>query len=212
MATEDPKDLERVDQEIRINELKERARELSGGEMTFHENEDLPPELAEQFWQQVVAFEEGPFTTVSRTLEEEGIVFPQADALDDAQLHDRLWEMIHALARLRHFIHGGTNHLSDRELYLRLYEQILPAEIPDVPLSKDGAWHIDFISNSDVEVMDWLRYYADEKERQDWLQQFPEDELPPHEEPAYDRDRFLPECDLPGWGGKGSDGVQPGRP
>lgn len=39
-----------VDQQIRINELRESAREAAGGEMMDWESPDCPPELAEQFW------------------------------------------------------------------------------------------------------------------------------------------------------------------
>jgi hypothetical protein len=37
-----------------------------------------------------------------------------------------------------------------------------------------------------------MKYYADEGTRRGWLADFPDDEMPPHEEPPYDRDRFLP--------------------
>ena len=37
MATDDPSDMERVDREIRINELKEHAREFPGHQIPAHE-------------------------------------------------------------------------------------------------------------------------------------------------------------------------------
>jgi hypothetical protein len=43
MAITDPEDLDGVDREIRINELREQAREMSGGEMVSFEADDLPP-------------------------------------------------------------------------------------------------------------------------------------------------------------------------
>jgi hypothetical protein len=46
-----------TDPEIRINELREAAQEAAGGDMTTQENPDMPPELAESFWGNVLAFE-----------------------------------------------------------------------------------------------------------------------------------------------------------
>jgi hypothetical protein len=37
-----------------------------------------------------------------------------------------------------------------------------------------------------------MRYYADEDFRQSWAEDFPEFEMPPHEEPPYNRDKQLP--------------------
>jgi hypothetical protein len=37
-----------------------------------------------------------------------------------------------------------------------------------------------------------LKYYASEKYRAWWREDFPEYEIPAHEDPPYDRDRHLP--------------------
>jgi hypothetical protein len=42
-----------------------------------------------------------------------------------------------------------------------------------------------------------LRYYADEKTREDWKRDFPETVLPAAEKPPFDRDRFLPDAPIP---------------
>jgi hypothetical protein len=57
MPVDDPNDLEKVDQEIRINELKAEAEELVGKEMSGGEADDCPPEIQEQFWKNVVEYE-----------------------------------------------------------------------------------------------------------------------------------------------------------
>ncbi len=53
----DPNDLERIDQEIRINELREAVAEVTGEDFLSFENPDSPPEVLEQFWQHVLDFE-----------------------------------------------------------------------------------------------------------------------------------------------------------
>ena len=41
----------------------------------------------------------------------------------------------------------------------------------------------------------YLKYYADEDWRQQWMADFPDYDLPAHENPPYDRDRHLPRPD-----------------
>lgn len=48
-------------------------------------------------------------------------------------------------------------------------------------------------SGSDEDTQAWLKYYADEDTRRQWAKDFPDDILPPHEDPPYDRDRHLPQ-------------------
>jgi hypothetical protein len=40
-----------------------------------------------------------------------------------------------------------------------------------------------------------LKYYADEDARRDWLKDFPDYDIPVHENPPYDRDRDLPQAE-----------------
>ena len=57
---------------------------------------------------------------------------PPPENLDDAALTARIWELIHALAARRLFLHS-TDHLSDRELYTWLWSEGLARGI-------DGLW------------------------------------------------------------------------
>jgi len=48
-------------------------------------------------------------------------------------------------------------------------------------------------SEEDIEI--GLKYYDDEEERVHWRKIFPDDPIPDHEYPPYDRDRYLPKRD-----------------
>lgn len=61
-------------------------------------------------------------------------------------------------------------------------------------------------SGSERDIPAWPKYYADEETRQCWAKDFPNDVVPPHEDPPYDRDRHLPQQSS----GRGSDVVGQG--
>jgi len=104
MPVEDPKDLERVDREIRINELQEEASELTVGKMHGWESDNYPPEIAESFWQKVVDYEKAPRTCHLEQLVIAGVDMPPAESMTDEMLSAKLWEVIHRLAERRVFI------------------------------------------------------------------------------------------------------------
>jgi hypothetical protein len=195
--TTDPNDPERIDREIRINELKHAAEEAAGGEMVAWESEDCPPEVAERFWEQVLAFEEAPETTHAEQLRQAGVELPPAEGMSEEQLTAKLWEVIHALARQAVYLHS-TDHLSDRELYKRLAEDVLHERTTVPPPELGMRCHIDLVgTGSDEHIYLQLKYYADEDERRRWVRDFPDYVLPDHEDPPHDRDRHLPPA--PGW-------------
>ena len=176
----------------RIEDLKRQAAELTGGEMASWKSDDLTPELEEEFLKGVVAYESAPWTTHYQQLEEAGVELSDPDTMDDENLTARLWEVIEALARKRVFIES-TNHLNDRELYTLLWSDELREEIPDMVFDEYSAWHIDLIgSGSDEDSYLWMKYYADEQTRRQWMKDWPDYEMPEHEDPPYDRDRHLP--------------------
>ena len=199
MAETDPYSLDKVDREIRINELKEKAQELTGGQAFSAESEDAPPELLEAFWRTVVDIESGGWTSARLQLEEDGVALPPPEELDDEQVTAKLWEIIHRLAEHRTYFYQ-TNHLSDRELYETLWCDTLDEASPDMgELSTQGACVIDMVgSGSEEDVHLHMKYYADDEERRQWSEQYPADDMPPRTPPPYDRDRLLP--DVPeGW-------------
>jgi hypothetical protein len=183
------------DRDKRIEDLKRRAEELSGGQMEFGGLDDCPEETEEAFWKHVVEYEEAPWTTNFQQLESAGVSLPPPDALTDQELTAKLWEVIHKLALLRVFVEQ-TDHLSDRELYTFLWTESLREETKALPPEANGACHIQPLGGcSEEDIQLHLKYYADDAFRQFWQKDFPDDPIPPHEDPPYDRDRLLPKPD-----------------
>ena len=176
----------------RIDELKRQADELAGGETLAWKSDDLSPEMEEEFLQNIEAYESASWTTHYQQLEEADVEMSDPATMDDEKLTSKLWEVIEALARMRAFL-NSTNHLSDRELYTELSSEVLREETRAMVLDEYSAWRIDLIgSGSEEDVYLWMKYYADEETRRQWMKDFPDYEMPEHEDPPYDRDRHLP--------------------
>ncbi len=185
--------------EERIEDLKRRAEELCGGQMTVGTLDDYPSEVPEEveegFWKHVVDYEEAPWTTNFQQLENAGVSLPAPDSLNDEELTAKLWEIIQKLALLHVFI-TQTDHLNDRELYTHLWTESLREETKAMPVVAGAAWHIELLgSYSEEDMQLFLKYYADDDFRRHWQKDWPKDPMPPHEDPPYDRDRLLPKPD-----------------
>ena len=139
-----------------------------------------------------------PATTLRRELALRGLHFPPPEKLADAELLQALWRLIHCLAELHVFLHS-TDHLSNRELYTRLWHQELAAATW-LPLQhQPEALHIDLIgSGSEEDVELYLRFYAGPDERAWWAHEFPDIPIPPATPCPHDRDRLLPSDELLG--------------
>ena len=119
--------------------------------------------------------------------------------LTDHQLPGRLWELLYAAAARRFFFHQ-TDHLSDREFYSLLWDQWLDEPTADIPLEAETNTHLNLSelnANGLTHEEIWLRYYAREDDRELWLNDDPNFIFPPHEDPPFDRDRFLPTPPIP---------------
>ena len=151
------------DRDTVISEAKRKLQEKAGGKMTAWESGRLLEEQREQFWCDVLAFESGPFTTDFERLVDTGVMLPAPESMDDATLSARLWEVIRSLARMRVFL-SQTDHLTDRELYAQLWNQLLREEIPMTDLAPHAVWHVDLVSTGSAEHTDlYLKFYANEK-------------------------------------------------
>ena len=125
------------------------------------------------------------------------MILPPPDEITDAQLNEALWQLIHRLAKQRTFL-SHTNHLSDRELYTKLWSDALREAKPDMPISRNGGYFIDMVGTGSEEDMQiYYKYYADdeyiERCRKDW----PDEKIPMREKPPFDRDRLLPKAGYP---------------
>jgi hypothetical protein len=159
---------------------------------------NCPPEVHAAFLEHVEALENAPMSTLYKELTARGVEVPPPEEVDDEHLHEKLWEIIHALAKMRTYM-DCTDHMSDRELYEKLWNESLHEE-DQVTLFEAG-WnsHLDFLCRGDEEgIRAYLKYYADEQTRTRWKEDFPDHDMPAHEDPPYHRDIELPQPELPG--------------
>jgi hypothetical protein len=178
------------DQEERIAKLRQELEKLGGNAMSL---ESMPPDMEEEFLRQVLEYENAEPTSLFRLLENSGLDIPPPDQLDDEAVPIKLLAIVERMATLgAYLLH--TNHLTDRELYVYLYHDGLREEAVLFPENPSYAYMIDLTgSGSDADNQTYLKYYADEEHRQQWARDWPDDRLPEHEEPPFDRDRFLPQ-------------------
>ncbi len=178
-----------TERRMNINRLQNEAKDLTDGHMTTSESSDAPSEVLEEFWRNVVAFEKAPLTTLHSKLERDGIAMPADAELNDADLHEKLWQIIRWSAD-NGAVYESTNHLSDRELYVWLRDDYFHQRE-----NYEGGmvWHASPIGScSEADMVIYHRYYADEKSRAHWAADYPNDEMPPRETPPFNRDKSLP--------------------
>lgn len=194
-SDDDPEeDLERA---LRLGELRAEVEKLTGETPLEGGAENVPLEVQEEFWEKMLAYESAPSMRLDAFLWERlGFRPTPLDAVihDAAKLRKALWELIGALASVRHYLEC-TDHLSDLELYDYLVRKLLPEETTAFPEGMEWNCHIDVSGGSTgdpVGLAVYLQYYADESERATWAEDFPEDEIPPKREKPYDRDVDLP--------------------
>lgn len=154
----------------------------------------MSDELFEKFMQSVEDYESAPSTTLARLLISDGIQLPAPDTLTEETVHDKLWEVIRAMARHKNFLYS-TDHLSDLELYRYLWDDTLnsPFKIENSPMG-EAFWIIDLTGSGPLESIDtWLRYCGDDYEQDLLIEPFPVDFIPEFVASPYDRDRHLPD-------------------
>jgi len=180
-------------QEKRIAKLREELAKLGGSTGTI---EDVPADIEEEFLRHVLEYETAQPITLLSLLENAGVEIPLPADMDDASLHPKLLEIIDHMASMGAYI-LHTNHLSERELYKQLHDESLREEAVLFPENSSYVYVIDLTgSGSDEDNQVYLKYYADEEHRKQWSADWPDDPMPAHEDPPFDRDRHLPQSPL----------------
>ena len=180
-------------QEERIAKLRAELEKLGGNTTTL---QSMPADMEEEFLRHVLEYETAEPISLLRLLENSGVEVSAPETLDQNSLTAKLKDVIERMASLgAYLLH--TNHLSDRGLYEYLYHDGLREEAVLFPENPSYAYIIDLTgSGSDDDNQIYLKYYADEEHRRQWAEDWPDDPLPPHAEPPFDRDRFLPQSPL----------------
>jgi hypothetical protein len=146
----------------------------------------------EEYARKMDLFMDGPRTTYFEQLQAAGVELPEPDAVDDASVRRKLWEVIAGLAALRVYM-DHTNHLSDRDLYARLWHEMLRGETAAID---EVGWqtHLepDYPDDAGKSLLVFLTHYADDKFRDHWAEKYPEDPMPAHQDPPFNRDDLLP--------------------
>jgi len=181
---------EEPNQEQRITKLREEIRKLGGSAMSL---ENLPADVEEEFLRHVLEYETAEPISLFRMLENSGLELPSPESLGNVDVTTKLTETIERMASLgAYLLH--TNHLSDLALYEYLYNDGLREEAVLFPENPGYAYMIDLTgSGSEEDNHVYLQYYADEQQRQQWALDWPDDTMPEHEDPPFDRDRHLPQ-------------------
>ena len=147
----------------------------------------MPTHLENEYLASMLEWERAPVLPISRWFQPE-LVLPPHDELDDATVHDFLWEAIEALHD-QQIVLDFTDHLSDRELYCLIARDILPSLEKKLKRANTFLhWQCIDLSR-DPEL--WLRYYATPDERESWQAEFGA-RLPECATPPYPRK-------MPGW-------------
>lgn len=184
---------EEPDQEQRIAKLREEIKKLGGSSMSV---EDMPADLEEEFLRHVLEYETAEPISLFSMLENSGLELPLPADLSDGELVRKLKETIDTMANLGvYLLH--TDHLSDRQLYEYLFNDGLREEAVLFPENPSYAYMIDLTGNgSEEDNQIYLKYYADEEHRKQWALDWPDDVIPDHEEPPFDRDKHLPQSPI----------------
>jgi hypothetical protein len=182
---------ERRDQELRVRQYRDRLQFPIAGSFSDYSQEDL--DATEGFFRYLLTLEGRPASTLAKQLIRDGVELPAPDGLSEPQLGDKLWEVIEGLEDLRTYLEH-TDHLSDRELYTHLWEDLLnEPEYEFDDAMGEFETTIDLVGDGSDEAMElYHRFYADEWDRDEWMEAHPDYDMPDMEPLPFDRDRFLP--------------------
>lgn len=191
---EDDEENALIEQALRLGDLRKEVMDRIDGPFAEYGTGNLPMDTQEAFWKHILAFESAEDSTIGERLQKEAGFVPvdPNELRNDDEVHAALWDLLHALASIRVFV-STTDHLSDSELYRLLCYGALESPTSVPPPGSEWNTRVSAHEYGTADDPDgtqtYLRYYADEEMRATWP-----DEVPPKEDPPYDRDRFLPDA------------------
>ena len=174
---------EEVDHLIRNAQLRDELEPYLDESLSLLDRRRMSTPQENEFLASMLAWERAPVLSLGEWLTPP-LVLPSPDQLDDPNLHQLLWDTVHRLADAQ-VVLEFTDHLSDRQLYTILYRDILPS--PEKKIDMPGRylhWHC---LDADLDPETWLRYYATDRQREEWLVENPYESLPTAETPPHRR-------------------------
>ncbi|NLX94962.1 MAG: hypothetical protein GXY83_02175 [Rhodopirellula sp.] len=171
-----------VEELLRNAELRNELEPYYDESISRVEVQHLPLAVENEYLASMLAWETAPILPIYKWFDPE-MRPPRPDMLNDADLHEILWDMIRRFFENR-IVLDFADHLSDRELYTLIYRDILPSREKKIDCGTNYL-HWDCAgAGGDPEL--WLRYYATEDERQAWAEAYRQ-MLPPTADPPYPR-------------------------
>jgi hypothetical protein len=146
-------------------------------------SEEIPTEVENEYLAGMLAWERAPVLPIAEWFEPE-LKLPRPDSLNDEQLHEALWDVVQRLYDKR-IVLDFTDHLNDRQLYCLIYRDILPSPEKKVDLPTSYLHWDCADASGDPET--YLRYYATQEEREAWLEENDDVELPVSEAAPFPR-------------------------
>lgn len=188
---------EAIERVLHIAQLRAEVESATGTPIISEDGFGGSLEAQEAFWSNIHAIETAPYRPLrSALLEQHGLSpVPPAQLTTDDELHQALWKLLDTLASMRIFFHF-TDHLSDRAFYTLLLEEVLPEETQIMPVESGWNCRYDMTDFPTTDTPEdngiYLKYYADDMERDYWSGEWPEEHMPAQAKLPYDRDRRLP--------------------
>src|SRR3569623_76476 len=168
---------------LRNAELRDELEPFFDESITALDVHQVPTPVENEFLASMLAWERAPILPISQWFDPP-LMLPAPERIDVRQLNVLLWDAVRKLFD-KQIVLDFTDHLSDRQLYCLIYRDILPSREKKLD-NPNNYLHWDCAGVSeDAEI--WLRYYATAEERDDWLEQYPDDPLPEREPAPYPR-------------------------
>lgn len=171
-----------VDQLILNAQLRDELEPYLDESVELVDIRNMPTRDENEFLASMLEWERAPVVPISQWFQPR-LDPPSLESLDDKDLHNVLWETIHALFAKR-IVLDFTHHLSDRDLYRLICRDILPSLEKKIERTRTYLHWLCLDPDHDVDI--WLRYYASEEEREAWTLEGG-CEIPPSELPPYPR-------------------------